>query len=186
MKPAMLLSLAVLALPAFLSAQTADAHKVTGGSATSCPVSLQAKQGSGAGLVSVHKPEGKADNAPSILSNKPVHRIHLILGKGAPGEFSALEQIASATITAAGLSGRGRGMPLVLGASTSDIHRTLNVTFATEGDGSVYADLDLPGFTTVQSIRVDSITLKDGSTWSLDAARNCTVTPDPFMLIAQQ
>jgi len=149
-----------------------------------CPVAIEAKQGSGAGLVAVRRQPGQHDDGPSILSNKPGQHIHLILGK-VPSSQIDIEQLARATVTARGLSGRGRSItPVVMGEDSSEIRRTLEVTFGRESDGTLYADIDLPGFTSVQSIRIDSIVLKDGSKWSFDTRQGCTVTPDPLMMIA--
>ena len=153
-----------------------------------CPISIEAKQGSGAGLVAVRKQDRPPDNEPSILSNKPGQHIHLILGRVSGVEFSDLEQIVSATVTARGLSANGHfsATPATIGGTSSDLRRTLDVRFTAENDGTIYADLDLPGFTSVQSIRIDSIALKDGSKWTFDTKQACVVTPDPLMLIAIQ
>ena len=149
-----------------------------------CPVAMQAKQGSGAGLVAVRRQPGRPDDGRSILDNKPGQQIHLVLGK-VPNSQLDFEQVARATVTARGLSGRSRSVtPVLTNGDSSDIRRTLDVTFERESDGTLYADLGLPGFTAVQSIRIDSIVLKDGSKWSFDAGQHCTVTPDPLMLIA--
>jgi hypothetical protein len=150
-----------------------------------CPVAMQAKQGSGVGLVAVRRQAGEPDNGRSILDNKPGQQIHLILGK-VPSSQLDFEQVSRATVTARGLSARSRidRTPADLGSSPSDLRRTLDVAFGRESDGTLYADLELPGFTSVQSIRIDSIVLKDGSKWSFDAGQHCTVTPDPLMLIA--
>ena len=69
-------------------------------------------------------------------------------------------------------------------SSASDINRTLDVTFTSEADGSSTAELDLPAFTSVQTVRLDSITYADGSTWKVADARVCSVAPDGFMLIS--
>ena len=153
---------------------------------SACPVAMQAKQGSGAGLVAVRIKPGQPDNRPSVLDNKPGQQIHLTLGKIPGAQFDDLELIASATVTARGLSARGRldSTPAVIGGPSSDLRRTLDVRFTAENDGGAYADLDLPGFTSVQSIRIDSIALKDGSKWTFATRQGCVATPDPLMLIA--
>jgi hypothetical protein len=208
MKPVLALSFAVLALPALLAAQSPSpapspsANSVTGyfagtdGTTTkttvvtihvySCPVAMQAKQGSGSGLVMVRK--NHQDDGESSLSSKPSQRIHLILAKMPGAHFSDPQQITGATVTAKGLSARDRLEPVLdlSGDRPSDMRRTLNVAFATEKDGSVSADLILPGFTSVNSIRLDSVDLKDGSTWTLPDLKACVVTPDPMMLVASQ
>ena len=207
MKPFVALTVAALALPAWVAAQNAigptskdsnpivtftaqfdsAGNKIASGAVTQyppCPVSMQAKQGSGGGLVMVKKAQPDAQSGKQEAF-RPAGNIHLILSKVPISELD-LAQVAGATVTARGLSGRSHSIPLVIGADSSDIRRTLNVTFSHENDGSLYADLDLPGFTSVRSIRIDSIRLKDGSRWTFDTRQGCVVTPDPLMLIANQ
>jgi len=189
MKLAVLLSLGALAIPSVVAAQS-SAPTAAGASFgviinSTCPVSMQAKQGSGSGLVKVKKSQPK--DGESVLSNKPGQHIHLILGKR-PAEFSNFQQITGATVTARGLSARGHldRTPADIGNETSDLHRTLSVTFSAESDGTLYADLDLPGFTSVRSIQIESLSFKDSSIWNVDSVRTCVVTPDPLMLVASQ
>jgi hypothetical protein len=208
MKSVLALSFAALALPAVLAAQSpapvpapgsgfATAYVTTFDGTTSkttavtiqvnsCPVAMQAKQGSGSGLVMVRRDH--SDDGESALSSKPSQRIHLILGKMPGAHFTDPQQITGATVTAKGLSARDRLDPALdlSGTRPSDIRRTMNVTFSTEKDGSVSADLILPGFTSVNSIRLDSVDLKDGSTWTLPGLKACVVTPDGIMLVANQ
>ena len=66
---------------------------------------------------------------------------------------------------------------------TADTDRTEAVMRIIE---SVTADLNLPGFTAVNSIKLDSVDLKDGSTWTLADLKACIVTPDRMMLVANQ
>jgi hypothetical protein len=206
--PALIFALAFAVAPAVLAAQNAapaggaGAHR-TGTITTfdgktsktsvmpltsgpSCPVSMQAKQGSGSGLVMVHKAQPK--DAEPLTPTKPGQHIHLILAK-IPSDAFSLQQVASATVTARGLSARDRLDRTVVvpgNSSSSDLVRTLEVAFTRENDGSLFADLDLPGFTAVRSIRIESIALKGGSKWTLDDSQHCVVAPDPMMLIASQ
>lgn len=209
MKHRAILTAFLLATPALLAAQSRQLTPSDAGAANSvtitatdgntsktktvavvpraaCPVAMQAKQGSGAGLVTVRRQPGQPDD-PNIL-NKPGQHIHLILGNVPGAQLGDLEQVARATITARGLSARSRidRTPAELGSSHSDIRRTFDVAFSRDNDGTVYADLVLPGFTSVQSVRIDKLALKDGSTWALDNMPGCVVTPDPLMLIASQ
>ena len=201
MKSAFVLTLAITALPALIAAQTsspaapdtAKSHPTTVTTLTfnagtvqqfSCPVAMQAKQGSGSGLVMVRREPPK--DGESLTNSKPGQNIHLILGKMPGTHFSDPEQIAGAEVTVKGLSARDH-FSLALdpsGNSPSDLRRSLNVKFSTDADGSVFADLDLPGFTSVNSIKLDSVSLKDGSTWTLTDLKTCVVTPDRMMLVA--
>jgi len=140
--------------------------------APTCPVSLHALQGSGTGLVAVR------DAKPV---SGPVQRIHLILGGGA-----AL-RVAGAKAVVYGLSGKSQ----ILHASPrdnerSDLTKTLDIRFAPEGDKSVAADLTLPGFTSVTSVQLESISYTDGTAWKVAGERACHVAPDPLMLITER
>jgi hypothetical protein len=202
MKPAIALAFAVLTFPAVIAAQNsspatpdaAKSHPTVGTTLIfnagtvqlfSCPVSMQAKQGSGSGLVMVRKSQSEHTEP---TTPKPGQRIHLILGKMPGADFTDPEQIAGATVTVKGLSARDH-LDLTLdssGNAPSDLHRTMSVAFSIENDGSVTADLNLPGFTAVNSIKLDSVNLKDGSTWTLADVKTCVVTPDRMMLVANQ
>ncbi len=200
MKPPVALLFALLTLPTLLAAQDRQPAQASSSQTTviatfndatiqasTCPVAMQAKQGSGSGLVMVKResPQG----GESVLDTKPSQRIHLILRKMRGAHFSDPEQIASGAVTVKGLSARGR-LDLTLDSSggngRSDLTRTLNVTFNTENDGAISADLSLPGFTSVNSIKLESVALKDGSTWKLADFKACVVTPDRMMLVAAQ
>jgi hypothetical protein len=195
--------LVLLAAPAFAAAQSPNGTTASvltfdgkasktattiGATAPVCPVSMQAKQGSGGGLVMVKRVEPSADSQSNkeTQSFRPTGNIHLIVSKKA-AELD-FQQIASGTVTAFGLSARGRveRAPAATGNGLAEIRRTQQVRFTADDDGSFYADLDLPGFASVRSIRIESLTFKDGSQWSFDSARACTVAPDPLMLIAVQ
>ena len=196
MKPVILLSLAALALPVFVAAQDRSTPPSAKGNSTqiviapigasSCPVAMRAKQGSGSGLVMVRKDH--PGDGESLLTQKPGQQIHLILGKMPGADISDPGLIAGATVTVRGISARehlDRSLNLT-GNESSDLRRTVDVRFSTENDGTVSADLSLPGFTSVNSIRLDSLNLKDGSTWALPGLKACVVTPDRIMLVASQ
>lgn len=143
----------------------------------SCPVSMQARQRGLSQMVRTKRtpPLNSPDAAP-----RPAQRIHLIL-KG----FAKDKQVASATITARGLSARSRTRNLNLtGNELSDILRTLQVTFTPDENGSVSADIDLPAFTAVNSLQLRSITYSDGSSWTVEKVNACIIQPDPLMLVA--
>lgn len=143
---------------------------------SSCPVAMQAKQRGLGAMVKTKRtpPQDQPDAMPG-----PAQHIHLILTG-----FAKDKHIRSATVTARGLSARSRiqNTNLVSNA-TSDLRRTLEVTFTPEEDGTVSADLDLPAFTSVSSLQLGSITYSDGSSWKPANQNACTVTPDPMMMI---
>jgi hypothetical protein len=95
------------------------------------------------------------------------------------------KQFASAKVVVRGLSPKSHSL-LTENARPADLTKTLDVTFVREDEMTVSADLVLPGFTSVTSIELQSVTYQDGSTWSVADHQVCRVAPDPFMLIANQ
>ena len=117
----------------------------------------------------------------------PSQRVHLILGN--PRSAA----VTGAKVKVFGLSGKNRlertsdhSLDLTNREGASDLTRTLYVTFAPEGDKDVATDLVLPGFTSVQSVELESITYTDGSTWTVAGQQACHVAPDPIMLVADR
>jgi len=143
-----------------------------------CPVSMHALQEIGTGLVAVHGDQPVAGTS---------QRIHLILTNPKSAK------IASAKVKVFGLSGKNRVEPasyntldLTNQTSRFDLTKTLDVTFAPEDEKDVATDLILPGFTTVLSIQLESLTYKDGSTWAVAGRQACHVAPDPLVLVADR
>jgi hypothetical protein len=143
-----------------------------------CPVSMHALQGSGTGLVAVHD-----DRRAKGFSQ----RIHLILSNPKSAK------IAGAKVKVFGLSAKNRveqtsvnQLDLTNQRKSFDLMKTLEVTFAPEGDKDVATDLVLPGFTTVLSIQLESLSYKDGSTWAVAGRQACHVAPDPLVLVADR
>jgi hypothetical protein len=149
--------------------------------APTCPVTMHALQGSGTGLVPV-RGEPRVSGASQ--------RLHLVLTS------SKSAKIAGAKVKVFGLSGKNRieqasanpdhTLDLTNQKSTFDLTRTLDVTFTPEGETSIATDLVLPGFTSVSSIQLESLSYKDGSTWAVAGQRACNVAPDPMMLVADR
>jgi len=136
----------------------------------SCPVTMRAE----------HRSGGSAMYTGYGGATGVGQRIHLIFGA-----LSA--RVTAATVTVRGTDGQWR----VATASTRQprqgspyISRTLNAVFAQYGDGFEATELDLPGFTSVKSIRLDSVTYADGSTWTAPEGGVCRVAPDPLMLVS--
>jgi hypothetical protein len=115
----------------------------------------------------------------------PYQRIHLILGD------TGTTRVTSATVTVEGTNGKWRILtasrfqtqPLPASPYTST---TLQLAFTRNGDQTESADLELPGFTSVKSIRFDSVTFADGTLWTPDFGQACRVAPDPFMLVSSR
>lgn len=153
-----------------------------------CPVSMRALQGTGHGLVAVrddHKapppkcPLDRVGTSADCPSSS--QRIHLVLADPATKKY------ASATVFVSGLTPKGRTQRVdSFSNGTSEISKTLEVTFAPEDEKSVSAELILPGFSSVTFIQLKSITYQDGSSWKVDGQTEqaCRIAPDPLMLIA--
>ncbi|MGA7108307.1 MAG: hypothetical protein WBV28_11735 [Terracidiphilus sp.] len=146
---------------------------------SACPVNMHALQGIGRGMVAVRGPEKVTGFA---------QRIHLVLSN------AGAKQIVGARVKVSGLSGKSRverassSMDLTLDPSLQsdpgELTRMLNATFVPENNKDVATDLVLPGFTSVRSIQLESITYTDGTTWTVPGLQACHVAPDPMMLIA--
>jgi hypothetical protein len=143
-----------------------------------CPVGLQAKQGSASGLVKVRRPP----DAQPETAGKTGQHIHLIVTK--PGHRQSVPKVVGATVTARGLAARAHIDKASGSSGPADVRRTLNIRFAVEDEHSLSAELELPGFTTVKSIKIEVLEYADGSTRDLSGQKLCTVAPDPLMLVA--
>jgi hypothetical protein len=143
-----------------------------------CPVSMQAKQGSDGGLVAVRHRAPDAQPAPAP---GPSQHIRLVLAR-----FPRENRVVSATVTVRGLSANSRitQTNLYAGEAPSDLRRTLDAVLTAEEDGTVSAELDLPGFTAVNSIRLQALTYADGSSWHVGYRQSCTVMPDLVMRVS--
>ena len=136
----------------------------------SCPVGMHAKQGSGGGLAAVRN---------ARPSDGPSQQIHLVLAR------RHSQQITGARVLVRGLSGKDRmERSNAIGDIVPDRSPMLLVTFTPDNAVEASADLVLPGFTSIQSVELQTITYADGSTWKMENQNACTVAPDPMMLIA--
>ena len=136
----------------------------------SCPVGMHAKQGSGGGLVAVRN---------ARPSDGPSQQIHLVLAR------RHLQQITGARVLVRGLSGKDRiERSRAIEDIVPDRSQMLDVTFTPDNAVEASADLVLPGFTSIQSVELESISYADGSTWKMENRNACTVAPDPMMLVA--
>ncbi len=137
-----------------------------------CPIGMHASQSVWNHNIAVQRGLG---------NEKYGQRISLNLN----GSHSA--KIVAARVGVRGLNGKNRIMLTPTGTNQQwNAWTTLNVKFVEEKDGSVTADLWIPGFTSVHSIQLLEITYADGSTWSSSGAKACSVKPDPMMLITER
>jgi len=152
-------------------------------SSPECPVSMRAEQQGGGVSVLVTR-DGQRHPAPK--------RIRLILTRSLDAP-----QIVSARVTVRGANGKAGMVPVAtLGATlqparknpgqdgSTESTKTLDLTFVKAENGGAAADMDLPGFTAVASIRIDSLSYSDGSTWTAFNRNVCHTAPDPFMLVS--
>ncbi len=142
--------------------------------AQACPVSLEARQRGLTDMVRVRSGEQENDRAEKF---RPTGRIRLLLGRDTGGR-----KIVSVTVTARGFSARGR-IDRSANPGGADLRRTFTTTVG-EADDGLYADLTLPGFTAVQSIKLESLNYGDGARLELSGSHFCTVAPDGVMLVA--
>lgn len=143
-----------------------------------CPVAMRALQGSGQGMIRVRKQEPQTRQTPP--SDMPTQRIHLILVD------QKRKTVRSAQVVVKGLSPKNRIQSVLESNGPTDISKTMTATFDVENATTVSAELVLPGFTSVSSVELQSITYTDGSTWNLAKDQACRVSPDGLMLVAEQ
>ena len=174
--------------PATVSSQmqgSSSVYVVPGAGSLGCPVSMRAQHGAGGGLVMTRQSRSSHDSE-QVQPSGPSQQIHLILGK-AEENSSADARVAGAKVTVHGTNGKWRTVPTGLASdATSGASKTLEVTFDVAENGQVSTDLTLPGFTSVQSIALDSLTFSDGSTWVPSQGKACRVAPDPLMLVSER
>jgi hypothetical protein len=144
--------------------------------APACPVSMRAEHRSGGGVITT----GKSQIVGSM------QHIRLILDHAAYPV-----RVTAATVTIRGTNGKWRTMNASQfqtqpQPSSPYISSTLNAVFLRDGDDSETSDLELPGFTSVKSIRLDSVTYADGTIWTPADGRSCRVEPDPLMLVSSR
>jgi hypothetical protein len=94
-------------------------------------------------------------------------------------------RITGASITVRGTNGNWRMVPTQTSRS-GDVAKTVDVTFEPGEGRDADSYLALPGFTSIGSIVLKSVTYADGSTWKTIDAGACQVAPDRLMLIAAQ
>jgi hypothetical protein len=139
-----------------------------------CPVSMHAQQQGGLGILTARDDRGESRRRSGVAQH-----IRLILG-----DAKNSATIMSAKVTVRGTSPKGRMTPTVLSQDASpDARKTLALTFKADGRESASANLVLPGFTSVTSISLDSLTYADGSAWRPSNGRGCRTTPDLLMLV---
>jgi len=158
-------------------------YVVPGPQSAGCPVSMRAEHGSGGGLVRTRQSRSNMAHGLIPEPTPPFQQIHLILGDSAV-KSSAGAKVVGARVTVRGTNGKWRSVPAAMGDDSTTITRTLDLSFDRAENGQVSTDMTLPGFTSVKSIALDSLTYSDGTIWMPDQRRTCRVAPDPLMLVS--
>jgi hypothetical protein len=140
--------------------------------ANTCPIGMRAGQRMNGQTLAVRDGQGQMPFG---------QHIHLSLLDKNPA------RIVSAKVTAYGLSAKYRFVRAdAMRNGPSSVTKSLDVVFSDGQDGTVSADLVLPGFTAVNSIVLESIGYADGSTRTLSPQDGCHVAPDAVMLVADR
>jgi hypothetical protein len=85
-------------------------------------------------------------------------------------------EIVNAEITVHGFRGKGRF--ITLSTPTPDLAKTLAVALDVKGNSSASRELSFAGFSTIETIDVNSVTYADGSTWHASSPGACSVAPN--------
>jgi hypothetical protein len=141
--------------------------------ASSCPISLHARQAPGGDMMEVN---GKRVQNPG-------QRLHLSISE------SNSRRIVAANVTVRGFSNKARSMPTLSAEDSSDAAKIVDVRFPAEAGKESSGkesstDLAIPGLTAVTTIDLNSVTYSDGSTWKLAAGRSCRSWVDGLMLVS--
>jgi hypothetical protein len=135
-----------------------------------CPVSMHAQQKAGGDILVT-----RAGQRHPLSQH-----IHLILG-------SLANPVVAAKVTVRGTNGKPRAVATKLTQDNSgEAIKTLDIRFDTVEHGEAATDLSLSGFTSVSSIRLDSLTFADGTIWVPSNGQACRTTPDSFMLVSNR
>ncbi|HEY4047569.1 MAG TPA: hypothetical protein VGM27_11950 [Acidobacteriaceae bacterium] len=144
-----------------------------------CPIDMRASHSAG---VPVGMNAGPTINGRSLSGQTPppslAQRIHLTMTN------LVSHDIVSAQVTVHGFSDKWKVIDLKNLSQAPDLAKTLEVVLDVKSKGHASSDLSLSHFTAVSSIDLDSITYADGTTWHAPLPGDCSVTPDPIMLVA--
>ena len=121
-------------------------------------------------------------NARDRQPGEPTQHIHLVLGNTANST-----RIKDIEVSVYGTSGQNRAVPTLTAKNHPwDAQKRLEIKVNIDEDQEASTDLTLRGFTSVQSITLESVTYADGSIWNAFGRQSCRIAPDPFMLVGSR
>ena len=136
-----------------------------------CPVAMRAERRSGLGIMQARGGE------------KPVagQWIYLQIERGK-------HAAAEVRVTVYGTRAQARMFPAVSSPAkgASEAVKSFTLHPGSQEAERIASNLQLEGFTSVQSISLDSVSYADGSLWTAAAGRSCFVSPDPLMLVSSR
>jgi len=162
-----------------IGASTSTIYAFPAPASTDCPVSMHAQHRS---FPALRMTRDSHFLAPT--EQGPAQHIHLSLGVAREPV-----QLAAATVTVRGTGAQWRTVPAAQSTNASPyLKKTFHLVFrpipALEADEEAAAsDLRLDGFTSVQSVTLDSLSYADGSLWTPAPGRTCRTVPDLLMLV---
>jgi hypothetical protein len=152
--------------------QTPEVYVIPAPADHGCPVSMHAQQRAGGDVLVTR------DSQRHPLAQ----RIHLILG-----DFENPARVVAAKVTVRGTNGKPTAIPTSLRkGGAGEATKTLDLRFDVAENGEASTDMSLAGFTSVSSIRLDSLTFADGAIWVPASGQTCRTAPDPFMLVSSR
>lgn len=171
-------------------AKPAASLTVVPDASAACPVAMRAERRAGLGVLQARNAR---NNEPQVAGQ----RIYLEIERG---EHAAVE----AKVTVHGTRAQARVFPAQVSPvqaapvqasptlsspaakGTADAVKSFTLRPGSREAERIAYNLQLEGFTSVQSISLDAVTYEDGSIWRAGAGRSCSVEPDPLMLISSR
>ena len=134
-----------------------------------CPLNMRVRQRAGGTLVSTDERGRRVETFAA--------RLKLELKDERPDRSG--QRMIAARVSVRGWAPRERILPLDTSKDRDgNLVKTMTVPLSGGGLRDASADLMLAGFTAARMVRLESITLDDGSVWNF---RSCEVAPDLYM-----
>jgi hypothetical protein len=135
-----------------------------------CPIYMHAQQRGNQKLLNAH--EGKSVGVAQRLRLTVANMIN-------PAAITGVRVVVHGTSTNVHL------VPTdIIMDGFSDAAKAFDLPFSLGQSEDASVNLLLRGFTSVQSIMLESVTYADGSSWSPSPSRTCRTAPDPLVLVS--